>query len=360
MKLIIFGAQAIALGAYKAIQTLYPEYSIQCFLVSKMGKNSASLSGKLVMEVESYAKEISDEERSGIKVLIATPENVMQEIECILDKFGFVNHERLDSLRWAGLMEKYFSQTGDFVSLSEMPIGDLPANLRIFMAKFYKDRALSSHYDIPEYMKPIQVGAALCTEKVAEILDNEGDNISLKNVNYSELTGLYWIWKNCLERDSEATDKYYGLAHYRRILELTEDDLMRLMDNHIDVVLPYPMSYEPDIAAHPARYLKEVDWKALLSALEELRPEYAEVFPTILGQQYMYNYNIIIARKEVLRDYCRWLFPILERTEELSEPKGWERADRYIGYMGEILETLYFMYNKYKLKIVHTGCRFLI
>ena len=39
--------------------------------------------------------------------------------------------------------------------------------------------------------------------------DNEGDNISLKNPRYCELTGIYWAWKN-LECD------YIGLVHYRR------------------------------------------------------------------------------------------------------------------------------------------------
>ena len=53
---------------------------------------------------------------------------------------------------------------------------------------------------------------------------------------------------------------------------------------------------------------------------------------------------MLIAKKKVFQDYCNWLFPILARTEELSEPKGWERADRYIGYLGENLMTLYFMY----------------
>ena len=154
--------------------------------------------------------------------------------------------------------------------------------------------------------------------------------------------------------------EYYGLSHYRRILELSEDDILRLEDNEVDAVLPYPMPYEPDIEEHHKRYLAEGDWKALLTALEELQPEYADAFPAVLRQQYLYNYNIILARKEVLADYCGWLFPILERVEQLSEPKGRERKDRYIGYMGETLETLYFMHNRNKLQLVYTGCRFLV
>ena len=39
--------------------------------------------------------------------------------------------------------------------------------------------------------------------------DNEGDNISIKNPRYCELTGIYWAWKNL---DSD----YIGLVHYRR------------------------------------------------------------------------------------------------------------------------------------------------
>ena len=69
----------------------------------------------------------------------------------------------------------------------------------------------------------------------------------------------------------------------------------------------------------------------------------------------MYNYNIIIAKAAVLQEYCEWLFPILERVEELSIPKGSERADRYIGYIGENLLTLYFLYHKDRMNLVHTG-----
>lgn len=61
----------------------------------------------------------------------------------------------------------------------------------------------------------------------------------------------------------------------------------------------------------------------------------------------------------MLKAYCEWLFSILEKTGQLSEPKEWERADRYLAYMSESLMTLYFFYNQDRLKIYHTG-RFML
>ena len=121
-----------------------------------------------------------------------------------------------------------------------------------------------------------------------------------------------------------------------------------------------PMPYEPDVEEHHKQYLKQSDWEAVLRAVQELHPAYAASFPAVLKQRYFYNYNIVIARKKVLADYCGWLFPILERVEELTIPKGENRSDRYIGYIGESLETLYFMVNRDDLKIVHAGCQFLV
>ena len=57
---------------------------------------------------------------------------------------------------------------------------------------------------------PIQVGKKLCPEtNLGFQNDDVGDNISRKNSYYSELTALYWIWKN-------NPAAYKGLVHYRR------------------------------------------------------------------------------------------------------------------------------------------------
>lgn len=360
MDYAIFGAQSIALGTYKAFHNLYSQKNICCFLVSKMGKNASVLDGIPVVELPAFAATLSQEEKNKIEILIATPENVMDEIETDLKRYGFCYYTRLTSSRWALLMGYHYICERNFMPLSALPVGCHKPDIITFMVKFYRDTLLKETYPMPPWITPIQVGAALCRERVADILDCDGENISTKNVNYSELTALYWIWKNRLSGSNIGNVKYYGLSHYRRILELSEDDILRLEDNDVDVVLPYPMPYDPNIETHHKQYLSVSDWEMLLVALQEIHPEYACAFPDILQQQYLYNYNIILAKKEVLLNYCIWLFPILERVEELSCPKGWERHDRYIGYMGETLETLYFMYNQDKLNIVHAGCRFLL
>lgn len=51
--------------------------------------------------------------------------------------------------------------------------------------------------DDPIYL-PLHVGAELHPDVLADMQgDNTGDNISALNASYSELTGLYWLWKNC-------------------------------------------------------------------------------------------------------------------------------------------------------------------
>ena len=360
MDLVIYGAQGYALGAYKAIKTLYPKRKIFCFLVTCMDGNTPVLSGIPVKTLSAYAGELSVEEKANIEVLIATPDQVQPEIEEILENFGFRHHRRLTHARWAELMKLFHAKLGRFLPLAALPVGYHTPFIRIYIAKSHKDKPLKYMQDPWDFCFPIQVGASCCDARISNLLDNTGEHISEKNGNYCELTALYWMWKNKLAvngmGDGE-TGQYYGLCQYRRGFDFSEDDLLRLSDNDVDVVLPYPLPYEPDMQAHHERYLQKADWNAMLAALRELQPEYAEAFPEILGQQYLYNYNLILAKKSVLRDYCEWLFPILERTEELSIPRGCERSDRYIGYMGETLETLYFMKNADKLTIVHTGCR---
>ena len=361
MKTVIYGSQGIALGAFKAIETVFSDTHIDCFLVTKKEKNASILGGLPVRELDEYVSTLSEKEKSEVLVLLGVPENVMGVIEESLDFAGLFNHVRLDSERWAEMQEAVYRKTRQYIPLSLYACGNKKPILNVYKIVHEKDKPFAAdHDDDPEYMKTLQVGAAISSIFIAEIKDNVGDNISEKNGNYSELTGLYWIWKNQINISSIQSVDYYGLAHYRRFLNLTDDDLTRLTFNDIDVVLPYPMSYEPNIEAHHLRYLSNIEWNAVLLALKELHPECAKVFKDILKQGYLYNYNVVLAKTSVLNDYCRWLFPILFRVEQIVNPDGRKKANRYIGYIGETLETLYFMSNKDRLKIAHSCCRFLI
>lgn len=348
-QIAIYGAQMVAVSVYYALKTLYPDVQVAAFVVSHMEGNPMQIDGIPVMTFETYGKSGNKD----CKVLIAMPENFHAEIVAVLKEKGFENYICIDSVTEAEIMRRFYLVSGNFEVLSNFSKGAERAEVFVGMSKFYKDRQLKGSYNIPGYVKPVQAGAVLTDIHVAELRDNMGENISQKNVNYSELTALYWIGKHM-------SSEYMGLFHYRRMLDITEEDLLRFRENNIDVILPYPTVHYPSIDEHHKRYLKQQDWKAMITALEELAPEYAEKLPGIFEKPYFYNYNMLIAKEKVFKDYCNWLFPILARTEELSVPKGSERADRYIGYLGENLTTLYFMANADKLKIAHTGRLMLI
>lgn len=338
-ELLIFGAKSIAAGVCLALRELYSDYKILGFIVTDKKANPNTLCGLPVIEAASY-------EHKNIPILLAIPQNVQQSVQMSLSQMGYQNIVLLDSSRESALMRRYYDKIGKFPALRK--------NLmEVYMTRSHKDHLLESPYERPAWLHPIQAGAALTDEKLEEIRDCIGDNISSKNANYCELTALYWIWKNRLCEGGTA--EYYGLFQYRRVLELTKEDIVQLSEDQIDVVLPYPTVCEPCIWEHHERYVKDSDWDAMLQALADLQPEYYKRVSEIFSQQYMYNFNIILAKKDILQAYCEWLFPILKKTEELSVPRGNERADRYIGYLGENLLTLYFLCNKEKLKIRHAG-----
>lgn len=361
MEILIFGAKSIALGVCEAIRILYPNERVKGFLVSSLAGNADVLAGLPVYEIGGLSERLSKADKRAARVLVAVPEDIHGQIVRILERAGFMNYELIHSAKEAVLMEQYFKRKSQFPSIHELLYEDELPRLSVYAAQFYRDKPLNNPPCFPEYVYPLLLGVDLNLsdghegnrQKAEEtaFFDNTGENISSKNPNYCEMTGFYWIWKNRLD----AEDEYVGLYHYRRMLDLSEDDLRRMKSNDVDVVLPFPTLHEPDIKEHHGRYIEEKDWQVMLQAFSELYPAEAEAYEEIFSGKYFYNYNIIIAKKKVFADYCRWVFPILEQTEGRSTPKGWERGDRYTGYMSESLLTFYFLYHQKELKIYHTG-----
>jgi hypothetical protein len=248
------------------------------------------------------------------------------------------------------IMRRYFNKQGCFRLLEDLSLPDTETDgltgVTMYMAKHYKDPKLKERYDLPTWIKPIQVGTSLTDKRITELLDNMGDNISDKNYKYSELTAMYWAWKNSKE-------EYLGICHYRRILCLSNDDLRKVKQHNINVVLPLPFVCYPDTSGQYGRYISIEDQKKMMQALKEVSPDYYREAIRILQETYLYNYNIFLADSHTFHEYCHWIFPILERAEALCEPEGMVRRDRYIGYFAEVLTAIYFLYNKNNLKIVH-------
>lgn len=394
----IYGAGIVACSIYTAIKTLYHETPI-FFLVSDSVEGDGT-SDQTPSEIDGIAvKSLSMWERElqigmyGSTIpayyLIAVPEahhfaimDSLRSVETVQIKDSqlilFTNE--LENQ----LMETYYRSLPECVTVLSILTKRQPQAIReedcrqgkhlgfteacreltgqeispvqIYQAKSHMDRPIhnqSAEYDgRMEYLHSIQVGAALTDCRIASLHDNQGDNISTKNRNYCELTATYYAWKH-----SHAVVK--GICHYRRIFDISVEQMQNLLQiqQEWDVILPYPSIHYPNISAQHSRYVKESDWDAMLRALEEVAPEYLAAYEKSVadGEQFFHNFNMLIAKASVFDDYCDFLFRVLERTEELTTPKGWERADRFAGYLGENLTTIYFLKNRDKWKIVYAG-----
>lgn len=353
----IFGAKSIAISICRAVRALYKDINIEGFLVTSLENNPREIDGIPVDTVHMTANKLTEQEKLRIKVFIAVQDDVQGQVMKLLQKYGFRNYIRVCASVEVKLMEKYYALAGRFPSVHRLREGSEMPKVSVYAAKFYRDKKLANPPVFPDYVHSILLGCSVNSSKASErstdFCDNIGDHISEKNPNYCEMTAFYWIWKNALDNSED----YVGVYHYRRTLDISDDDLKRIKKNAVDVILPYPLIHLPDIREHHTRYVKEEDWEAMLVALREIHPEYAARYEEIFSKQYFYNYNLILAKKKVFADYCAWLFPILARTEELSKPKGRDRQDRYLAYMSESLFTFYFLYHQNDLNICHTGRR---
>ena len=175
--------------------------------------------------------------------------------------------------------------------------------------------------------------------------DNTGDNISAKNANYCELTGLYWAWKN-LQCD------YIGLCHYRRYFAkkscgsveakkaaiFAEADYAKLLAKY-DVILPQKRNYYIETVrsqyehAHNKRDLDETE-----RIVAELYPEYSGAFTKVMGRTKLHIYNMFAMKKSLFDEYCQWLFRILfelEKRVDISDYNQYEA--RIFGFLSERL-----------------------
>lgn len=212
-------------------------------------------------------------------------------------------------------------------------------------------------YPIPkmkEYV-PIQVGAAL-HDDLGYLRDSDGeDQISAKNKNYCELTALYYIWKN-------RSDPIVGMVHYRRYFYskrtihpdkeiMPFDEAKRLLKTY-DLILPYKMYRQgKTIKEDYAIYHNLQDYEKCREIVSRLYPDYLSDFDAVSKQKTLYQYNMFICRRELLDDYCRWLFDILFELEHHVDISDYDDYNqRIFGFLSERLFNVWIAHHKFKIK----------
>ena len=201
---------------------------------------------------------------------------------------------------------------------------------------------------------PLQVGAALSKKDFGYAKDNTGKNISKKNPNYCELTGLYWAWKN-LDAD------YIGLVHYRRYFCLRKsrsrkptDRLKAVAKSEVkkllktsDIILPKQRNYFiENLYDHYAHTMHIEPLDTVGEIISEKFPEYSAEFKKLHNRKKAHMFNMFIMKRDILDSYCTWLFSILSELEKRIDAKGYDAFHaRFYGRISELLLDVYINTN---------------
>lgn len=200
---------------------------------------------------------------------------------------------------------------------------------------------------------PLHVGAE-GKSSIGYQRDNTGDNISIKNPYFCELTGMYWLWKD-LNAD------YLGLVHYRRhfclrkkkgtykdsgfniekrkwdsILTSTE---AQTLCKQFDVIVPTKRHYYVEtLASHYAHthYIEHLD--KTREIIRALYPQFLESYDSVLKQKSGYMFNMFIMKETLVDEYCQFLFDVLFELDKVVDTSSYSAFQaRYPGRVGEIL-----------------------
>lgn len=226
---------------------------------------------------------------------------------------------------------------------------------KIYVMRSMSDMPLKTEYELGREETVLQVGAALTKERIVggALTDCRGENISARNRQYCELTGLYWIWKN-------AREDYIGLAHYRRHFLLPWDWLERVVANGVDVILPVPLYVAPSIAENYKSRHDPQDWEYLMEYIAVRHPEEYGPALRVFGGNLYFPCNMLIAHREVLDRLCAWLFPIVDAVAEHGGQKADSYLNRYPGFISERLITFFFEEHRGEYNIVYANKNFLL
>ena len=190
-------------------------------------------------------------------------------------------------------------------------------------------------------------------------LNPEYKHDSIEHMNHliNECTALYSIWKH--DSDSD----YIGLNHYRRFFESAINPGLPVQEweasiilKNCDVIVPVANVYGNSIMEQLKEYICEDAYYAGVEALYEVFEHRSETERNVLNifvkENVMYPYQMFIMRRELVDEYCSWLFPILfELIERVKIKDDWDAySKRIMGFIAERLFTVWLMLTEYRIE----------
>lgn len=198
--------------------------------------------------------------------------------------------------------------------------------------------------------------------KVGKIYEDDGrDNINHLNPYINEATAIYDLWKNC-------DDEIIGLYHYKRmfICKNKFEEITALSYNKAEVFLKdsglictRPSTLGRNTIYNYLKYTFTIESPHVIPILEKYINKLEEIDPNIVKYFKLANgfisRNMFVAKKEILDEYCNWLFPfIIPLTEEFVDNdlqrvkaiNGFKGQERLIGHLIERIFS-YWIENKY-------------
>lgn len=197
--------------------------------------------------------------------------------------------------------------------------------------------------------QPLHVGRASAVD-LGYPGDDVGDNISHLNCYYSELTGHYWLWKNCHDVD------YIGTCHYRRYL-INEQEKVLTKREYENLLKDYDLvttkrvilnnSYHYGFSAN--HNIEALDCTG--EVIRDLYPKYYDAFTQLVHENETYFGNMFVTSKKLFDEYCEWLFSIFAEVEKRIELDTDEDAyhKRVLGFISEFLLLVWVRVNQLKV-----------
>ena len=217
---------------------------------------------------------------------------------------------------------------------------------------------------------PIHVGKALHPDVDLGIQgDDTGDNISLKNSSYCELTGMYWAWKNLKGVD------VIGLCHYRRYFDFY-GQCRRLRhcerfptEKFASLNISIPDRFTDGlkdgeaVVAKPWHYMTNIytsyccghisdDFRTLRQVIVETQPKHIKdaFFRIMYMNNKLMPTNMFIMTWHDFDEYCNWIFTILAEVERRTDISHYNPIQmRIYGYLAERLFNVWLYAKRMKL-----------